>query len=62
MSNDIESKDTIDIETWLHNTELMLNEIKSIHINSASDTLKYSALGKKLKDEKSIVIRGGRKL
>ena len=57
MSNDIESKDTIDIETWLHNTELMLNEIKSIHINSASDTLKYSALGKKLKDEKSIVIR-----
>jgi len=57
MSNDIESKDTIDIESWLQNTEQTLNEVKNIHINSVSDTLKYSALGKEFKDNSSLVIR-----
>ena len=47
ICNEVVSRDTINIQTWLQKAESILNDYKHIHITNASDTLKYSNLDKK---------------
>ena len=46
-SNEVVSKDSIDIETYLDRMDSILADCKKIHIKEAEDTLKYNSLKEK---------------
>lgn len=56
ICNEVVSRDTINIQTWLQKAESILNDYKHIHITNASDTLKYSNLDKKYRIMNQFVI------
>jgi len=46
-SNELATKDTVDVEVFLEKTESALSGMKQIHIKAAEDTLKYEYLKEK---------------
>lgn len=46
-SNELATKDTVDVEVFLEKTESALSDLKQIHIKATEDTLKYEYLKEK---------------